>query len=243
MSPVALAWEQFRFERKLFWRNPSAAFFNFVLPLLLLLLIATAFAAPTRSSTCSSPGIAGMSVMATTFTALAFNLTCLREQGILKRVRGTPMPAASYLGGMIGSAVLNAFVQVALVVAIGNLVYGVDWPHDWLLLVLLHAARGRLLRAARDRLRARDPELRRGPRLRERGVPAADLHLRRLLLGRRRCPEALEGDRRGAAAQAPDRRAVRRRSSAAGDAAAAAPWSAPGRWRVSCWRCASSAGS
>ena len=44
VSPMALAWEQFRFERKLFWRNPSAAFFNFLLPLLLLVLIATAFA-------------------------------------------------------------------------------------------------------------------------------------------------------------------------------------------------------
>ena len=50
--------------------------------------------------------------------------------GILKRVRGTPIPTASYLAGMIGSAVLNAVVQVALVVAIGNLVYGLDWPRD-----------------------------------------------------------------------------------------------------------------
>ena len=45
MSTMALAWEQFRFERKLFWRNPSAAFFNFLLPLLLLFLTATAFSA------------------------------------------------------------------------------------------------------------------------------------------------------------------------------------------------------
>ena len=55
MSPMALAWEQFRFERKLFWRNPSAAFFNFVLPLLLLVLIATAFSSRRTSSRCSSP--------------------------------------------------------------------------------------------------------------------------------------------------------------------------------------------
>ena len=61
-------------------------------------------------------------------------VAALREEGILKRVRGTPMPAASYLGGLIGSAVLNACVQVALVVAIGNLLYGVDWPQDPLLL-------------------------------------------------------------------------------------------------------------
>ena len=38
--------------------------------------------------------------MATTFTALAFNMTFLREQGILKRVRGTPLPARAYLGGL-----------------------------------------------------------------------------------------------------------------------------------------------
>ena len=71
------------------------------------------------------PGIAGMCVMATTFTALAFNVTFLREQGILKRIRGTPIPAASYFGGLIGSAVVNAFVQVALVIAIGQLLYSV----------------------------------------------------------------------------------------------------------------------
>ena len=31
-----LAWRQYRLERRMFWRNPSAAFFNFLLPLLIL---------------------------------------------------------------------------------------------------------------------------------------------------------------------------------------------------------------
>ena len=31
-----LAWRQYRLERKMFWHNPSAAFFNFLLPLLFL---------------------------------------------------------------------------------------------------------------------------------------------------------------------------------------------------------------
>ena len=44
MSGAALAWQQFRIERKLFWRNPSAAFFSFILPLTLLLLVAFAVA-------------------------------------------------------------------------------------------------------------------------------------------------------------------------------------------------------
>ena len=136
MSNLALAWEQFRFERKLFWRNPSAAFFNFLLPLLLLFLIATAFSTDDDELEVLIPGIAGMGVLATTFTALAFNLTLLRDEGVLKRWRGTPMPAGAYLAGLIGSAAMNAFVQVALVVMIGNLVYGVEWPREPLLLVL-----------------------------------------------------------------------------------------------------------
>jgi ABC-2 type transport system permease protein len=134
MSPVALAWQQFRFERKLFWRNPSAAFFNFLLPLLLLVLIATAFAGDDSELEVLIPGVAGMGVLATTFTSLAFNLTLLRDEGVLKRIRGTPMPAGAYLAGLVGSATLNALLQVLLVVAIGNLLYGVDWPEDPLLL-------------------------------------------------------------------------------------------------------------
>jgi ABC-2 type transport system permease protein len=134
VSGMALAWQQFRFERKLFWRNPSAAFFNFLLPLLLLVLIATAFASEPDELEILIPGVAGMGVLATTFTALAFNLAVLRDEGVLKRIRGTPMPASAYLAGFIGSATLNALLQVALVVAIGNVAYGVDWPHDPLLL-------------------------------------------------------------------------------------------------------------
>jgi len=33
---LTLTWRQYRLERRMFWRNPSAAFFNFLLPLLFL---------------------------------------------------------------------------------------------------------------------------------------------------------------------------------------------------------------
>jgi ABC-2 type transport system permease protein len=131
MSSAALAWRQFRFERRMFWRNPSAAFFNFALPLLFLVLIASAFGADRKELNVLVPGIAGMAVMATTFTALAFNLTFLREQGILKRIYGTPMPTGSYFAGLLGNAVANAVVQVALVILIGHFAYDVRWPPDW----------------------------------------------------------------------------------------------------------------
>ena len=136
MSTAALAWSQFRFERRMFWRNPSAAFFNFMLPLLFLVLIAGVYGAGDDQLDVLVPGIAGMAVMSTTFTALAFNMTFLREQGVLKRVRGTPMPPGAYFGGVIGNAVTNAVVQVALVIAVGHWVFGGDPPSNWLTLVV-----------------------------------------------------------------------------------------------------------
>ena len=139
MSPASLAWQQFRVERKIFWRTPTAAFFSFVLPLMLLLLVASVFASEPDELEIVIPGIAGMSVMATTFNALAFNITFRREQGILKRVRGTPLPAVSYFAGSLASYVANAFVQVSLVVVLGHLLYDVSWPHDWLALIVFTA--------------------------------------------------------------------------------------------------------
>jgi ABC-2 type transport system permease protein len=136
-NTAALAWREFRFQRRMFWRNPSAAFFNFALPLIFLVLIASVFSLNQSDLNHVIPGIAGMAVMSATFTALAFNMTFLREQGILKRIRGTPEPPASYLGGVIANAVWNALVQVAIIIVLGHLLYGVPWPKDWFELVII----------------------------------------------------------------------------------------------------------
>ena len=126
---VAFGWGQIRLERKQFWRNPTAAFFGFVLPLVFLLIIGALTDQAHRDIVV--PGIAGMNVMASTFNALGMNLTFRREQGLLKRTRGTPMPTVSYLGGILANVVFNAIVQVALVIVAGKLLFGLPWPHHW----------------------------------------------------------------------------------------------------------------
>src|ERR687884_922446 len=104
---AAMAWRQYRLERRMFWRNPSAAFFNFLLPLLFLALFGAIFSGSQKDLNVIVPGIAGMSIMSTTFSALAHNLVFLREQGVLKRIRGTPLPGGAYLGGILANAVTN----------------------------------------------------------------------------------------------------------------------------------------
>ncbi|WP_354701360.1 hypothetical protein DSM112329_01673 [Paraconexibacter sp. AEG42_29] len=137
---LALTWRQYRLERRMFWRNPTAAFFNFFLPLLFLGLFGAILSGNQDDLDVIVPGIAGMSVMSTTFSALAMNLTFLREQGVLKRMRGTPLPSGSYLGAIAAHAVTNAAIQVAIVVVAGKLFFGVDWPKDYLELVVYVAA-------------------------------------------------------------------------------------------------------
>jgi ABC-2 type transport system permease protein len=133
---AALTWRQYRLERKMFWRNPSAAFFNFLLPLIFLSLFGAIFAGSQSDLDVIVPGIAGMSVMSTTFSALAMNMVFLREQGVLKRLRGTPLPSGAYLGGLAANAVTNTAVQIAIVVGAGAAVFGVGLPKDWLQLVV-----------------------------------------------------------------------------------------------------------
>ena len=133
---LRLTWRQYRLERRMFWRNPTAAFFNFFLPLLFLALFGAILSGNQDQLDVIVPGIAGMSVMSTTFSALAMNLTFLREQGVLKRMRGTPLPSGSYLGAIAANAVTNAAAQVAIIVVAGKLFFGVDWPRDWPELVL-----------------------------------------------------------------------------------------------------------
>src|SRR5215210_3242147 len=127
---IGLAWRQYRLERTMFWRNPSAAFFNFLLPLLFLALFGALLHDQLDSLQVLVPGIAGMAVMSTTFNALAFNVTALRELGILKRVRGTPLPTSAYLAGIAGSAVTNTVLQIAIISVAGKAVFGLAWPQD-----------------------------------------------------------------------------------------------------------------
>jgi ABC-2 type transport system permease protein len=137
---AVLAYRQWRLERRMFWRNPTAAFFSFTLPLLFLFLFGAIFSGDQKTLNVIVPGILGMSVMSTTFNALAMNITFLREEGVLKRIHGTPMPPISYLGGVTANAVSNATVQIVIVVLAGKVFFGLGWPKDWLELAVFCVA-------------------------------------------------------------------------------------------------------
>ncbi|CAN5498233.1 ABC transporter permease [soil metagenome] len=135
MNDLALAVRQIGYENRAFWRNPPAAFFTFVFPLLFMVIFNVLFGA--EAAAFFTPAIIVFGVVTATYTNLAMTVTIARDDGILKRIRGTPLPGWAYLAGRIGHAVLIAFLLTVIVAAFGALVYAIDVPWSALPAVLL----------------------------------------------------------------------------------------------------------
>ena len=136
MSDLRLALRQLRYENRAFWRNPPAAFFTVAFPLMFLVIFAallgnervTVFGREMSTSTFYVPLIATFSIITATYTNLAISVTFSREAGILKRTRGTPLPAWAYMFGRITHAIVIAILLVVIVTAFGAVFYGADVP-------------------------------------------------------------------------------------------------------------------
>ena len=127
---------QYRYDQKQFWREPAGVFFTVVLPLLFLFLFVSIFGndtteidgRPIKASTYYVPGIVTLAVVSATVVNLAITFTILREKGLLKRVRSTPLPPWVYLAGRVLTAMVITVLMVVAVVGLGRLVYGVSVP-------------------------------------------------------------------------------------------------------------------
>ncbi len=149
MSAGGLALHQFRFDQKTFWRNPASVFFTVALPLIFLLIFATIFGNDTidelggiKTTTYYVPAIVTLAVVSAAMQSLAISLTVDRENGILKRGRGTPLPNWAFFAGRVGNAIVVSVLMLVLVTAVGRLVYGVEVPWERLPAVLVTLAIG-----------------------------------------------------------------------------------------------------
>jgi len=135
VNGLALFAHQFRYDQKVFWRNPASVFFTVAFPVVLLLIFATVFGGQTVSvrggiatDAYYVPAIITLAVISATMQSLAMSLVIAREDGRLKRGRGTPMPAWVFIAGRVGNSAIVALMMFALIAAIGRLLYGVAIP-------------------------------------------------------------------------------------------------------------------
>jgi ABC-2 type transport system permease protein len=136
MNTLRLTGVQLRYVNKAFWRNPASAFFTFTFPLLFLVIFTALlghYTIPIGSRTVNSAtyyvaAMACFSVITACFNNIAMAVTFQREDGILKRAHGTPLPSASFLGARILHAMLVAVLLVIITAVFGRVVYSAGIP-------------------------------------------------------------------------------------------------------------------
>jgi ABC-2 type transport system permease protein len=127
-----IAW-QVRYEQRSYWRNRGRGVFTFVFPLMFLVIFASIDKGVNVGSGRTAipyddffvPGILAYAVIATTYVNMAISTAILRDQGVLKRMQGTPLPSWAYIAARIGSTVLIMVSITVLTIGLGAVAYGV----------------------------------------------------------------------------------------------------------------------
>jgi ABC-2 type transport system permease protein len=121
---------ELRNQQRLFWRSRESAVFAFLLPIALLVLLGAVYGDRdidgVQGASYLLAGMLGFGIVATAFAGLAINLVIRRESGVLKRVRGTPLPPGVYLGAVIASMIVVIALQTGAQLLIGLLVIDAD---------------------------------------------------------------------------------------------------------------------
>ena len=155
MNDAALAVAQARFALKGFLREPRTLVYTVVLPLFLLVILngifrgrSSFFRLQVPFAVYYTPAIISYQIMLAGYSSLLIAVTAERERGMLKRLRGTPMPSWVFLAGEITRTIAVVAVTVAVLVAVGSGVYHVPVRRP-------HGDRPGRVHRSRDRLHVR----------------------------------------------------------------------------------------
>lgn len=128
-------------EIKAFFREKASLIFTLAFPVMLLILFGSIFGGDNqvvkgvRFVDYFVPGMIAAGVLASCFQNLAITIPIERDSGLLKRLRGTPMPKSAYFVGKIALVILLSFIQVILMLIVGLIFFGISLPasaNQWL---------------------------------------------------------------------------------------------------------------
>ncbi|MFD5483221.1 ABC transporter permease [Streptomyces hawaiiensis] len=122
-------------EIRQFFRQRDQVVFTFAFPVVLLFLFASIFrddveGAGVTASQLYVPAMMAAGIMSTSFQALGISIAIEREDKVLRRLRGTPMPPAAYFLGKIWLVLFTGVLETAILLLVGTTCYGVDLPAD-----------------------------------------------------------------------------------------------------------------
>ncbi len=125
---------QIRYEQRAYWRNRTRGIFTFAFPIMFLVIFASLDKGQHLSTRGGIPfddffvpGILAYGIIATTFVNLAISTAILRDEGVLKRMQGTPLPRWAYVVARIGSASVIMLAMTVVVLGLGAAVWGLSF--------------------------------------------------------------------------------------------------------------------
>lgn len=131
MTGHHLLMHQVCLNQRSFWRNPESAFFSFAMPLGVLLMFGATSAndpVPGRDDvdvlTLFVPGILAFAIVVAAYGNLAATVALQRADGVLKRIRATPLDPITYLGGQILSVLATTLLISTVTIAAGGVAFG-----------------------------------------------------------------------------------------------------------------------
>ena len=144
MNTIRLGLHRGALEIKQFMRQRESVVFTIFFPLILLAIFGSVFkntiAPGVQYSQYFVAGMIASGMVNSGFQQLAIMIPMERDAGTLKRLRGTPMPLASYFIGKSILVLASMIVQTVLLAAGGVAFFGLKLPatsEKWWLFALL----------------------------------------------------------------------------------------------------------
>lgn len=131
-SSLKLLWHQTVYEWRIFWRTPISAFFTIVFPLLIFVVFSLVFGNERidylgiTTAQYYAPSLAVYAAVSASYVNIAITTAYQRDEGILKRTRGTPLPAWIFLGGKVASSTVVAAMGTLIMLAMGVAFFGLQ---------------------------------------------------------------------------------------------------------------------
>ncbi|MFI8276911.1 ABC transporter permease [Streptomyces sp. NPDC085929] len=120
-------------EIRQFVRQRDAMIFTFAFPIVFLALFASIFGDSVENTgvTASQLYAAGMvaaGIMSTSFQSLGISIAVERDEKVLRRLRGTPMPPAAYFLGKVWMVLATGLAETAILLLVGSTLFDLDLP-------------------------------------------------------------------------------------------------------------------
>lgn len=134
---VRLGIRRILFELRQYFRAGDQVFFTFLFPTLMYVVFATIFTGDigegpdsVSMATYYLPGLVAGGILLSGVQGPALEIAMEKSDGTLKRLGGTPISPVTYFIGKIGEVFVTAILQIALLLAVAVVAYGVELPTD-----------------------------------------------------------------------------------------------------------------